>query len=207
MTVDNLWFAGEVAHKFGTSDPETGADTDDDSYALLLEAGGKFNSLDASLSYWWISGDNNADNDDESYGDAGNDWQPLLIMTHEHMGVLNDKLVNAFDTGNFAATTDRVQDAGANIIMASFGMPVSDKMTISSKIAYGWADAESAGWDDDYGWEIDLGMSYKLLDNLTYGLNFGYWDAGDYFTKQGTTGDVTAEDSVTLVHHSLNMSF
>lgn len=202
MSMDNLWFGGEVSHKFGERDNDGAtADVDDDSWALMLEAGGKFGKLDAGLTYWWISGDNDTDaTEDSSYGDAGNDWQPLLVMTHEHMQLLNNKNGN----GNYG---NAVQNAGANVIMASFGMPVSDKMTVSSKLAYGWADDEATGWDDEYGYEVDLGMSYKLLDNLTYGVNFGYFAAGDFFTKQGNTADVTKEDSVVLLHHSLNMTF
>jgi hypothetical protein len=202
MSMDNLWFGTEFAHAFGDKDT-AGVSVDDNKWALLLEGGGKFGALDASLSYWWISGDNDTDaTEDAAQGDAGNDWQPLLIMTHEHMHLLNDKLGN----GLYSTQSEA---AGQNVVMATFGMPVSDKMKVSSKIAYAWADDEDAGagYDDEYGWEIDLGMTYKVLDNLTYGANFGYFAAGDFYTKQGGTADVTNEDTVMLLHHSLNMTF
>jgi hypothetical protein len=40
-------------------------------------------------------------------------------------------------------------------------------------------------WDNDYGWEIDLGVHMQLMENMTYGTVFGYFIPGDY-QKAGT---------------------
>ncbi|MBU2551173.1 MAG: hypothetical protein KKB20_22365, partial [Proteobacteria bacterium] len=44
----------------------------------------------------------------------------------------------------------------------------------------GWMHAY-ADQSLDYGQEFDLGLSYKIMDNLTYQAHFGYFWAGDWF--------------------------
>ena len=142
--------------------------------------------------------------------DAGDDWQPLMILTGEDCGLLNNKAVTA------GVYTTEVQDAGAHMIMASFGYKLSDKLSLSTVIGGGWADAELEGnsedadvYSDEYGWEIDLGMEYKILDNLTYSANFGYWEAGDFFNNgaSAAVGDDSIDEEVVMLTHSLNMTF
>ena len=95
---------------------------------------------------------------------------------------------------------------------------VTDKLSLHSAIAYAMADTDSVtvavglpdvDIDDEYGWEIDLGVSYALLDNLTYSVDFGYLMAGDFFegyeaVSVGAFGD--AED-VFVLNHRLSMEF
>ncbi len=35
------------------------------------------------------------------------------------------------------------------------------------------------GWDDTYGTEVDFGISYGVMANLTYNATFGYFMPGD----------------------------
>jgi hypothetical protein len=80
---------------------------------------------------------------------------------------------------------------------------VSDKLSVNSALAYAQAESELQGFDDEYGWEIDLGMSYSLMDNLAYQVDFGYLMTGDFF-DEGNTLD--AEDVYSLTHR-LTMEF
>ncbi len=195
VNFDNLFVGTEITHKFGDYETDGGADMDDDSWAVMVEAGGKFDALDATLSYWYLSGDDDADDEDESFGLAGNDWQPLMIMTGEEAGVLNAK--------DGATVYNALASAlGQHMIVASFGYTVDDKLSLNSAIGGGWLE-EDAGGDDDLGWEVNVGAAYKLLDNLTYSLNFGYWDAGDAIVDNLNT----EEDDVMMVKNTLNMTF
>jgi hypothetical protein len=46
---------------------------------------------------------------------------------------------------------------------------------------YAMAANELSGWDDDYGHEIDLSLSYDIYENLTYSAAFAYLWAGDFW--------------------------
>jgi len=66
------------------------------------------------------------------------------------------------------------------------------------------ADKELPGYDDEYGFEYNVGAAYKLLDNLIYAVHLGYLDTGDFF-KLGTKYQDT--ESILLASHHLTMSF
>jgi hypothetical protein len=197
---------GEFDHTFG--DTETaGVTTDYDAWAAYAHVSGKVNTLALGLLGWYCSGDTTpaagAGNGDlEAYGTGGTDWEPLLIATGDDYGLLNPDLGTA--AGYYGAV---VANAGQVAVGAYASMPVSDKLTLTTVVGSAWADETTqigANVDDHYGYEIDLKADYKLLDNLTYSVNFGYFATGDLFDDVLGT---TVEDSVTLVNHTLNMSF
>jgi predicted porin len=72
-----------------------------------------------------------------------------------------------FDFGSFDASTTSAAVVGAST-------NVSSDMTIGGKLLY--IDIENAlGVDSDMSaTEVDLGFSYKLGDNATYYIDFGY---------------------------------
>lgn len=53
-------------------------------------------------------------------------------------------------------------------------------------------------------WEANLGLVYKLLDNLNYEVHFGYMETGDVFKERSTYSDV---ESIIMVSNKLSMSF
>ncbi len=61
---------------------------------------------------------------------------------------------------------------------------------------------ESVSVDDDLGWEVDVKLNYKITKNLSYFVEGGYFDAGDFYK------DIGAEDeAVTQVVHGLLFTF
>jgi len=192
-------------------------DIDYDALAAMVKVGGNFGALDASLTYWYVSGDDDqTDKDNEAFGSSRKDFTPLMIMTGADTSLLNND-----ESGGYYGTMSIGDQHGANGLVLSFGYKVNDKLSLSSALGTAWAAEDqyknTAGnkikRDDDYGFEIDLGMEYKLLDNLTYRANFGYWDAGDFFVDgyklNGSTqaGSKTEEDNVIMLTHGLNMTF
>ena len=127
----------------------------------------------------------------------GADFQPLYILTVQATNVLNgDRGANAVGTA--------VRTAGAHAIVALADYKVSEDLTLHGGLGWGQADEAAAGQDDAYGWEADLGMAYKLYQNLTYAIHLGYWAVGD-FAKMGAA-NLETEDVVLLSHH-LSMKF
>ena len=59
-------------------------------------------------------------------------------------------------------------------------------------------------YTDRVGWEIDLGLAYKFLNNFAYEVHFGYMDTGELFRESNSFTDV---DNITIVTNKLTMSF
>jgi hypothetical protein len=53
-------------------------------------------------------------------------------------------------------------------------------------------------------WEANLGIVYKLLDNISYELHFGYMDTGDLFTNRSSYTDV---ENIIMISNQLTLSF
>lgn len=63
---------------------------------------------------------------------------------------------------------------------------------------------ERLDYTDRIGWELDLGMAYKFLDNFAYEVHFGYMDTGQLFTESNKYADI---ENITIVTNKLTMSF
>jgi hypothetical protein len=56
----------------------------------------------------------------------------------------------------------------------------------------------------DSSWEANLGVVYKLFNNFSYEMHFGFMDTGDLFKKNNAYSDV---ESVVMISNQLTMSF
>ena len=63
---------------------------------------------------------------------------------------------------------------------------------------------ERLDYTERIGWELDLGMAYKFLDNFAYEVHFGYMDTGQLFTESNKYADI---ENITIVTNKLTMSF
>ncbi|OGQ95279.1 MAG: hypothetical protein A2521_03875 [Deltaproteobacteria bacterium RIFOXYD12_FULL_57_12] len=218
---DNIWFNADVAvgpvtlstewqYLFGESGqtiatgPAIGQKRDKDAWAGMVLAMVKpVDALTIGGVYFMATGQDANDPTENQNGmsttaGTGNDWEPLYIMTGRNMGVLNGYGV----TSAVGSLGVGVQAFG---VFADFA--VSPKLSLHAAVGTGYADDVSTMGplqDDEFGWEYNLGASYKLLDNLTYDLHLGYWAVGD-FAKFGTT--TMDPNNVTLVTNSLTMKF
>ena len=82
---------------------------------------------------------------------------------------------------------------------------VNPQLEVVAQFAWLKADEKpTTSRDDDYGRELDIYATYKLYNNLSYMVGFGYFWTGDYF--QSATGTVNLEDNYLLMHQ-LTLSF
>lgn len=198
--MNNYFLNAEIVHNFGESENlTTSVTTDTEASAAMLEVGGTFDALSANLMYFYGEGDDPNSNDNEAAisGGTGSEFTPLYILTGRTTGMLNPDVNGVYST---VMTGD-----GVHGIVASADYTVSDRLTLHGAIGYAQADEETAGWDDEYGWEYNIGAAYKLLDNMTYEAHFGYLDAGDWFN--GATPNVDVTENVFIASHSLTMTF
>ncbi|MBU0663540.1 MAG: hypothetical protein KJ990_03245 [Proteobacteria bacterium] len=196
----SMGFDTEFDYLFGDKDYNSNSLTDADisKFAFIADLNGTMDALTGHAMYFHISGDDNGerDGDLESYGGTGSDFEPLYILTGVFGNILNQDQGASF-FGSPART------AGANGFVLTADFAATQDLTLHAGFGYAEADKEMAGWDNDYGFEYNVGAAYKLLDNLTYAVHLGYFDTGDFF-KMGTTVET---NEIFLASHHLTMSF
>ncbi len=134
----------------------------------------------------------------ENQGSKANTFDPLLI-TGSRSDILNRSpfIVNEFGTSDTQSTTS--------------GFAVSADYDATSKISlHGAIGVTKNDWDAssnpnyNSSWEANLGVIYKLFNNLSYEVHFGYMDTGDLFKQSSTYNSV---ESIIMVSNQLTMSF
>jgi len=63
---------------------------------------------------------------------------------------------------------------------------------------------DNVEYENESSWEANLGFIYKLVNNLSYEVHFGYMDTGTLFTDQSSYSDV---ENIIMVSNRLTMSF
>ena len=171
--------------------------------AYHLNASGDVGPAGVSLGYAFSSGDvNTTDNDHENYPLA-TDWQPLLILTGRTAAASSKHVFDLGGAGNFNSE-NMTGTYGYKIYYGTVAFSPMENVTLNGIIGVANADEVATGWDDDAGTEYDIGVTVKLMDNLTYKATLGYLDAGDFW-KQGTPATVV--DNTYMLFHQLTVTF
>jgi hypothetical protein len=134
---------------------------------------------------------------------TGIDLNPTQILTGDYMGILNP------DKGSVhpAIIQNGETNAGAWLLGGYAKFAMSPQLSFSADLSYAAATDEPNGWDDAYGTELGVGMSYKIMDNLAYSAHFAYLWTGDFFTEGGVDNSGIDTENVYLVAHALSMKF
>ena len=199
---ENWTILTEIDWKWGEIDYALAGvqDMDIKSSAAMLGVNMNMGDISGTAAWAYISGDNENDDENTAY-DAnhgmGDDFEPLYILTGSAANVLNgDRGANLVGSG--------VRQAGAHLLYALVDFKTTEDLTLHGGLGWAQADEAADGVDDAYGWELDLGLAYKLYENLTYELHFGWWLVGD-FAELGYS-DIETNDILMLSHH-LSMKF
>src|SRR5208337_1421237 len=102
----------------------------------------------------------------------------------------------------------------SNAMMGQFFLGVKPMPKLDIKASYTIAQADqnvgatpaaAALWQSkNYGSELDVTATYKIYDNLSYMVGFGYLWAGDFW--KGTNAAATIDNDY-LITHKLTLSF
>lgn len=127
-------------------------------------------------------------------------FSPLLI-TSSTADILNSEhegTVSWVETDSHTANTRGV--AVAAQFNATQNFAVLGAFGLARNL---WAP-DSINYEKESSWEANLGVMYKLLNNLSYEIHFAYMDTGDLFTERSSYSDV---ESIIMVSNRLTMSF
>jgi hypothetical protein len=143
---------------------------------------------------------------------GGVDFNPCLILFNYDSMRWNGGLGWGPYAGNAVGTPINNSSTSASGITNAFivqvfgGIKPIPKLDIKAAVTWAKADKDAAQrWvDRNYGWEGDLTATYKIYDNLSYMVGFGYLWAGDFWKG---TQNAAIVDNDYLLTHKLTLSF
>ncbi|NPV05175.1 MAG: porin [Syntrophaceae bacterium] len=180
-------------------------------YSLYLNPKYTMGAFYGGLEFAFISGDDPTTTDKNEAGVAGGQgWDPLLMFGNywfsKHQAILGqvrDK-TGAY-VNNIPATGGGGSETNLIMFKPYVGWKVNPQLEVVAQFAWLKADEKPSGYiDDDYGRELDIYATYKLYNNLSYTVGFGYFWTGDYF--KGTSA-ATQLDDCWMVMNALNFTF
>jgi hypothetical protein len=188
-------------------------DIDLKAWAWNIDLGFDIGPVGIGLGWAYTTGDDDpTDDDQENFTRAGGmDWQPLLIMTGYYMDANLGCIGNLNMRNAFAGNA-----MGYNLFYGNAEWSPWENFTLQFALGYAelnetdhieavWAAEEVGGsFDDEFGFEVDLGFTWQLMRNLTYNMMMGYFSEGDFFEKGDCDSDTDYEFSAI---HALKVSF
>ena len=206
---------GELRYNgFGDRDFDDPALEDRDFENLTWNIEGSFSMDMFKFELGWVHVDGQGDETDDivGYGAAiGDDWEKVWILTgstDDTTAAALGGLGNLSETGSAAGGP--LAQHGADIFYGGVTVMPMEGLDVGLLVAYAQTDEDTnavgVDVDDEYGWEYDLRMNYKIYDNLTYSLIAAYFDAGDFWVEAGGVEDGNLEDNFHL-YHVLSMTF
>lgn len=228
-------YFGELIYAFGDgeySDPNqvnitNGNDIDVDALMYHIEGKYKFGPAALRGGYWFMSGDNNTDDDAMEalgYIENNRDLDIALILTgnSQELGIYNTL---GGGIGNFSADTLSLNQkqgtlamSGGNIIYLGLGWDIMDNLSLD--LAYANAKADSppgtstydsttganytTDWSDEVGDEYDFALKWTPLQNFEYKIQGGYLIVGDFWKQGAANAQI---DDMYLLYHAMTISF
>lgn len=184
-------------------------------WAVYAKVGYMLDPINIRASFAYGSGDNNLEDDKckEFQTLQGNDYAASARLVHYtqiyERTVRTAAALAALNTsaGRFNTTNTGI----ANTTYYNLGMDVTPMKDLSLSVdGFILRASKTGAWEQlvdnsvskKLGWEVDAKASYKITKNLSYFVEAGYFDAGDFYT------DIGADDKgVTQVVHGLSFTF
>jgi hypothetical protein len=201
-TFGPLYLEGEASSFYGKYEDDRAGVRDVDREGWSFYLYGKYNLGPAYLGgqFAYVSGDDPDTKDKNEAGYPNNeDWDPCLILWNDNLHQWMGNLGSVYTSG----TNDSMTNAFLYQVFAGFS-PI-ERLTLHASVTYALADEKPDGYEDDeYGTECDITATYRIYDNLSYMVGFGYLFTGDYFKGERSSNDI---DDDYLVMNKLTLNF
>lgn len=152
-------------------------------------------NLDGHIQYTIVSYSFSGDDTDI----PGNSGKDSLLITGTSLDILSD---DGLDSDNHGLSGAKPV---TDIIAVSADFAATPDISLHG--AFGFSkNQEDYNLDLDYkqSWEANVGVIYKLFNNIRYEVHFGYMETGDLFKN---TAAYTDEESIIMISNKLSMSF
>lgn len=199
-TFGQVFVEAEVNYVTGKReyDSPTVADKDyKNAFNAYVHARGDVGPAYVGALYAFVSGDEDPGDDEINKGPSGGvQWDPCLILWNQYSNKWLGNLGGAY------TVTTGVAMENAHAFQLYGGFKPVPKLDLKAALTYAKADEKYYGTsrvvDDEIGTELDLTAAYKIYDNLSYTVGFGYLWAGDYY--KGTNNNNKIDDTYLLMH-------
>ncbi len=152
-------------------------------------------NLDGHMKYTIVSYSFSG-NDNDIISESGKD---SLLITGTSLDILSDDIneLDDYGIGDAKPVTD--------IIAISADFAATPELSLHGTFGFS-KNQEDFNLDLDYkhSWEANVGVIYKLFNNIRYEVHFGYMETGDLFKNTNTYTDV---ESIIMISNKLSMSF
>jgi hypothetical protein len=153
--------------------------------SVFIDATATFGMFNVGGSFAYLSGDDPGTTDKIEGGvnTAGLDWQPCLILFNTDLNYWLPAI------NGYSGSLANGEMSNAWFYQGRVGAKLMPKLDTMLSISYATADRKPAGYPNGtYGTEVDVTGTYKITNNLSYMLGFGYLFTGDYFKGTDPTG-------------------
>ena len=127
------------------------------------------------------------------------DNDQTLLITGSNRDLLNESMKNSSDYGiaDSKPTTD--------IFALSAEFAATPEISLHGALGFS-KNKKDFTFDPEYNasWEANVGIIYKLFNNIRYEVHFGYMETGDLFKEKNSYTDV---ESIIMISNQLSMSF
>ena len=196
------WATGKIKYDNNVLNADGLSDVSIDNLSGWIDATANFAPVYVGGTIAYVSGDDPGTKDKQEGGtlNGGQDWNPCLI------------LFNYYDVANWVGTvygydSSKVTGPMSNawFFQGRVGVKPIPELDTMLSVSYAQADKKPAGFTGgNYGTEVDLTGTYKITNNLSYMLGFGYLFTGDYF--KGKSGNNQVDDDYMLIN-KLTLTF
>jgi hypothetical protein len=205
-TLGPVYLEAEVRYVFGnTAKMDSGpGDVSLSGLSAYINAVANFGPVYVGGTFAYLSGDDPATTDKVEGGagvfiNGGQDWNPMLILFNY------DRTTWAGAMPGYNGTAAQNQMQNAFLYQIKGGVKPTEKLDIGASFSFAQADKVGAGIvSKDIGYEIDVTGTYKITNNLSYMLGFGYLISGDYFKGLSSANSVANNY---LVINKLTLTF
>jgi hypothetical protein len=218
VEAEGIWLSGKASEFEATAPavkPAGLADIDAEQMGLYIKANVDLKPAYVGAIFLWSSGDDMADANKYKTGwlaalSAGSVFEPCLIFGsywYNHAGTGGQQGHAAgwtyfWDNVWFAQGYVGFKPDAKIDVFASYSWMKADK---KPRAAYGPITAGNPEYTSDaIGSEVDVKVTYKIFDNLSYMIGGAYFFTGDYFKGTDATKQI---DNNYLLMHQLNLTF
>jgi hypothetical protein len=176
-----------------------------DVLAAWIDATADFGRFYVGGSIAYVSGDDPGTTDKLEANtiliNGGRDWNPCLILFN-----FWDRTYWAGNIAGYDSAVNGGPMTNAWFFQGRVGFRPIEKLDIMASVSFANADKKpTAAWlYNDYGYEADITATYKITNNLSYMVGFGYLFTGKYFKGTGETNQIGNDY---LVINKLTLTF
>ncbi len=127
------------------------------------------------------------------------DFKPLLITSN-----VSDILNNEHTGKVFLGEAITPPNASGVALAATFDATQKISLQGAFGVTRNLSAPDSLTYENESSWEANLGVIYKLLNNLSYELHFGYMDTGTLFNERSSYTNV---ESIIMISNQISLSF